>query len=153
MIENLPIKIGAYTARLYRLMASSLDRAFKEKGIPISLEQFKIMMMLENCGERSLTEIAEVVDRDNAAISRSVKSLEDKGYVLRESDHIDKRFKKLVITNEGKMILSHIMEIEQAKVAEVISDFTAAETAQFEFLLKKASNNLLNPCKIEMNEN
>ena len=152
MIENLPIKIGVYTSGLYRLMSSALDKSFKEKGIPLSLEQFQIMMILQNCGEKSLADIVKIVDRDSAAITRSIKSLEEKGFLIKASNENDKRYKKLIITEVGQAALAEIIAVEQATVNIAINNFSIAEKEQFEHLLLKAKENLMNEYKIQHHE-
>lgn len=152
MIENLPIKIGIYTSGLYRLMSSAIDKAFKEKGIPLSLEQFRIMMILKNCGEKSLAEIVKIVDRDSAAMTRSIKSLEEKGFIIRTAIATDKRHKNLIITEAGQIALVDIIAVEQAVAALVIRDFSNEEAELFEQLLVKAKNNLLNEHQNQTNE-
>ena len=85
-------------------------------------------------------------------LTRSIKSLEEKGFLIKASNENDKRYKKLIITEVGQAALAEIIAVEQATVNIAINNFSIAEKEQFEHLLLKAKENLMNEYKIQHHE-
>jgi DNA-binding MarR family transcriptional regulator len=87
----------------------------------ISSEQYVVLKLIKE-KELTPTKIAEILNKDKAAITRFINSLEKKGFIKKEQ--IDKRSYKIVITQKGRDILKKIDEIAfnlRKKIDENIS--------------------------------
>jgi DNA-binding MarR family transcriptional regulator len=74
----------------------------------ISSEQYIVLKLIK---EKKLTptNIAEILNKDKAAITRFINSLEKKEFIKKQ--RIDKRSYKIIITDKGRNILNEIDNI------------------------------------------
>ncbi|GAX86760.1 conserved hypothetical protein [Lebetimonas natsushimae] len=75
----------------------------------ISSEQY-IVLKLINEKKLTPTKIADILNKDKAAITRFINALEHKKLIKKEN-FIDKRSYKIVITEKGKTVLKDIDNI------------------------------------------
>ncbi len=67
----------------------------------MSLGQCHAIVEIGRAGEISLNELAELLNLDNSTMSRAVNNLVDQGYALREADKTDRRYIKIMLTEQG----------------------------------------------------
>jgi DNA-binding MarR family transcriptional regulator len=86
---------------------NALRKSFNKeiKEFNISSEQYAVLNLI-NKKEVTPTEISQIFNKDKAAITRFINSLEKKGFVKKKS--IDKRSYKLFITEKGKEVLEKV---------------------------------------------
>ncbi len=91
--------IGRLISILNRQAQIYLNCAFKDLDIGSSEYLFLITLLKE--GSMTQEELSARIMIDKAATARAVKSLEEKGYVTRETDADDRRAKKVTCTDKG----------------------------------------------------
>ncbi|MEM6766808.1 MAG: MarR family transcriptional regulator [Bacteroidota bacterium] len=86
----------------YRTMAQS---NLNKLGYKITLNQILLMIQIDRKPEISQVELAELLFKDVASITRMTELLVKEGFVERAENKNDRRKKELKITPRGKMIL------------------------------------------------
>lgn len=82
----------------------SLNKSLHSYGVAI--EQRATLEIIKYEADVNQTMIAKLLGKDKTTISRSLNSLEKKGFIKRESDiENDKRSNKIVLTSKGEDIL------------------------------------------------
>lgn len=94
--------IGRIISILSRKTQQDLKEVVAPFGINVGEEPY--FMALVNEDGLTQDEITKRVMVDKAATARAVKSLEEKGFIVRETDSNDKRNKRLHLTEKGKDI-------------------------------------------------
>jgi DNA-binding MarR family transcriptional regulator len=105
----------------------------------MSLERsaYGIMCQLADEGPQRLGSLAAAFGLDPSTITRQVKSLEDAGLAVRETDATDRRASILDLTDEGREILESTRLHRRSRLYEAMSDWTLEERAEFGRLLER----------------
>lgn len=127
---------------LHKLMYNKANKLFCKEGMPLSVEQLPVLMVLFYRGTMSQQEIADLLERDKSSVLRSIKSLQTKNLISVAQDPFDKRKKMIKLTDEGHTIgvsiNKKIVEIDKAMFAY----FTDEEKKQMEYLMQKCSEGI-----------
>lgn len=90
--------------RLINILSRAIQQDLKDVLAPFDIsvgEEPYYMALIEEDGV-SQDQLSKKVKVDKAATARMVKSLEEKGYLIRKIDSDDKRNKKLYLTKIGR---------------------------------------------------
>lgn len=100
--------IGRMVTLLSRSIYNDLREVVEPFGISVGEEPY----FVELAHEDGLTqdELSNRVNVDKSATARAVKSLEAKGYIVRETDSFDKRNKRLYLTESAKAVYVSLIE-------------------------------------------
>jgi DNA-binding MarR family transcriptional regulator len=90
----------------------------KIKKLSLSSEQYALMKLIE-FEKLTPSELANILKRDKATITRIAKSLEEKQYIYKEE--INSRSFYIILTDKGKQILKEATEIAQEFHLEMIN--------------------------------
>lgn len=108
--------------KLDSIIFYSIDRAIKtyrqfaqnelrKRQLDITIDQWLILKAIIEHPEYSQHEIAELVFKDTASLTRMVELMVKKEYILRTISENDRRRFSLVITEKGQRIIQEIDEI------------------------------------------
>lgn len=103
-----PTELKAYSSGLLQGKAySRLHTAVTRTLLPftISIPEWKLLGQLHEHGKVKLNELAELLSYDPPMITKLVKGLEKKKFVLRTEDPRDERAKIITITSEGNKLI------------------------------------------------
>lgn len=126
----------AYTA-LYRRLAKHL----KEKQLPITPDQFRVLTHLWQNDGCSQQELASGSNRDKANITRIIDILEREGLVKRVQHESDRRVYKVSLTQKGKDLEKDASECAKAAIEESLKGVTKEDLeACFRVLNKTIEN-------------
>ncbi len=122
-----PLKIdrSALSRDLYALasylMRSSNVGAFNTIAeLELSFTQIKALCAMDMDGEdRSVKALAESMKVSLPAMSRAIDGLYERGFVDRQEDPVDRRMKRLRLTESGRAITSSLNETRLAALAGV----------------------------------
>ncbi|WP_417800689.1 MarR family winged helix-turn-helix transcriptional regulator [Tenacibaculum sp.] len=106
----------------------------------ITVDQALILLLLEN-NNTTQTEIADLVFKDYASMTRIVKLMISKNYLIKTTDRKDKRKAKLEITDEGKEIIKKLSPIIQKNRQTALNNVSNEELEQLYKILKKITKN------------
>lgn len=101
-----------------------------------SLTRYEMLMVVGEKGVCSQSEIKDAMKIDNAAVTRHLKILEDKGYVLRERNTANHREVFVRLTDDAAHALQ-TCERNHDTSSHMMSVLSDDEMAQLSVLLKK----------------
>ena len=94
----------------------------------IAIEQRASLEILKYEENVSQTKIAKILGKDKTTISRTLKTLEKKGYILKEE--IDKRTNLIKLTSLGENVLEKSSQDVKDFRAKMLSKLTSQEIEQ-----------------------
>ncbi|HEX9827418.1 MAG TPA: MarR family transcriptional regulator [Flavobacteriaceae bacterium] len=86
----------------YRTMAQG---NLNQLGYKITINQILLMIQIDQKPDTSQVELAELLFKDVASITRMIELLVKENFVAREENQVDRRKKDLKITEKGKKVL------------------------------------------------
>ncbi|AUP80005.1 MarR family winged helix-turn-helix transcriptional regulator [Flavivirga eckloniae] len=128
------------TIKEYRRFAQKNISA-KIKGITI--DQGMVLIFLKEHPEFTQKEIAKLVFKDNASMTRIINTMVQKNYLKRSMNDEDRRRSKIEITTKGEEILKTLPPIIHHNRSSSLQGITKNELKQLETILNKIKNNCL----------
>lgn len=77
--------LGAWLDLAFSSLVAELNRSLHSVGVPLNHAQFAILQNLFLKDGQSQSDIARLVRKDRAAISRSLNTLEENGFIIRKA--------------------------------------------------------------------
>ena len=96
---------AAYAARNY------LTRQLALNGIDMTIEQFKVMVVLWKEGSSTQQSIADFVGKDKASVTRLIAGLEKRSLIQRSTACQDKRCNHVTLTPQGIALEKPTMDV------------------------------------------
>jgi MarR family transcriptional regulator, transcriptional regulator for hemolysin len=122
----------------YRMYA---QKKLKEHGFKITIDQWLIIKtILEN---PAITQqgIAKNVFKDNASVTRIIELLVQSKYLERQEHPDDRRKSNLVVTEEGKAIISQVQNLVLENRKNALDSLSTEELETMNMALKKIIDN------------
>lgn len=125
-------------------------RKFAQKNISkqledITIDQGLVLLFLNEHPELSQKEIAELVFKDNASMTRMINTMVQKKHLKRSMNFEDRRRYKIEITNKGKDVLKTLPPIIHHNRNSSLKGITKNELKQLEIILGKIKANCTKP--------
>ena len=122
-------------------------RKFAQKNISkvvndITIDQKLILHYLNDYPELNQKEIAELVFKDNASMTRMINIMVKKNYLNRSMNDEDRRRYNLEITDKGKEVLLKLPPVIMSNRQKALEGITKEELIQLEKTLNKILSNL-----------
>ncbi|MFC4737488.1 MarR family winged helix-turn-helix transcriptional regulator [Bacillus daqingensis] len=118
-------------ANVYLFATKRLDRVLVDQAMPLSLEQFGILRVLQTQGPLSAKQIAAETDVHKSAVTAKVSRLEERGLVTRTVQSMDRRSVLVALTPVGEEALSEGMKTITAFTAPYFSKLEEHELEVF----------------------
>lgn len=101
--------------------ARALGRRFDEALRPFDLTngQFSLMMSLNRPEPPDLGSVASVLAMDRTTLTAALKPLERRGLVRSAADPVDKRRRRLALTEDGRALLASALPVWEQTHGEV----------------------------------
>ena len=96
-------------------------------GEAVSLVQSHILFEVRRQGEPAMQQVADELGIDITTFSRQIKTMEEKGLLVRRPAERDRRVSLLSLTPEGTTILSQIDRFMAARIEQIFSFMTPFE--------------------------
>lgn len=109
---------GLLQGTAYSRLNAHLNRSLASMNI--SIPEWKLLGQLHEFGDVKLSMLAELLSYDPPMVTKLVKQLEKKGYVLRKADKIDERAKIITITRSGTEIVQDAEPFVKKAMAQVL---------------------------------
>jgi MarR family transcriptional regulator, 2-MHQ and catechol-resistance regulon repressor len=103
----------------------------------LSMTEFSVLMVLWHGGPTPLGELSERILLTGASTTYTVKKLEKRGLIARESRSEDKRVVMGVITEKGRTLARKIAPLHATELAEAMHRLSTAEKKTAAQLLRK----------------
>ncbi len=121
--DQLKNSMGTLIGRTSHAILNNLQKKFREEGYNITVEQWQVLINLNNTNEQFHQQLAENTFKEKSTITRLLDGLEKKNLINRVADTIDRRQKRIKITLEGKKLLKKLrpfaLEVQSRALNEV----------------------------------
>jgi DNA-binding MarR family transcriptional regulator len=119
------------------LMRTANVGTFKTIGeLDLSFTQLKALCALETDGEeRSVKALAETMGVSLPAMSRAVDGLFERGFVRREEDPLDRRMKRVRLTDAGRTVPLALNEARLSALQDLMNSLEDKEARALEHAL------------------
>lgn len=132
--------LGVWLDFAFNSLVAELNRSLHSVGLPLNHAQFVILQNLFLKDGQSQSDIARIVGKDRAAISRSLNTLEENGFIIRKAVSGSKNgvfLTEKAIQNRNRIAESINMAIRKGRIG-----MTEAEYETGISFLKKIYANL-----------
>jgi len=119
---------------LMRYSMRNILRYARESGL--SMSHLGAIFHIHRIGSCGVTEIGEHLGVTSAAASQMLDRLVQQGLVLRAEDAVDRRVKRIELTEKGQQILEEGIRTRQSLLDDLASAFTEDERETITFALK-----------------
>ncbi len=133
---------------IFHVIESSIKeyRKFAQKNISekikdMTIDQGMVLLFLNEHPDLSQKEIAELVFKDNASMTRMINTMVQKKHLKRSMNPKDRRRYKIEITNKGKKVLETLPPIIHYNRKSSLKGITKNELNQLETILDKIRTN------------
>lgn len=121
-------------------------RKFAQKNIAvtvndITIDQAMVLAFLEKHPDLTQKEIAALVFKDNASMTRMINLMVTKKQLTRSINTSNRRRFNLEITSKGKQVLENLGPIVQDNRTKALDGVTEEEIIQLESILEKIASN------------
>lgn len=123
-------------------MNRDLSANLKANDIPITREQFSILVILwkgDGCPQQYL---ADKTYRDKPGITRLIDNLEKEALVRRKSDPKDRRSNLIYLTDKGKELEGRVTEIVQESIDKALQGIDKSDAIALKRILGRIYENL-----------
>lgn len=117
---------------------------FKEHGFTITVDQWLVLNALNENAKLTQSDLAELVFKDKASMTRLIELLVLKKLVQRAAHETSRRRFKLTITDKGHELISQIMPLVKENRKTGLNGISHSELQAAENVLKKVINNCNN---------
>ena len=115
----------------------------RENGFNITVDQWLVLKTASENPGIAQVELAEMVFKDKASITRILDILISRGYIRKESSEYDKRQQQISITKKGKDLIEQVTPVVLQYRKEAMSGLTEEEIKITENVLKTIAENSL----------
>ena len=146
MEQTKPHKIkssfGYLMGKGLRMMRSLMDRKFKEKEMDITMDQYVVLVHLWRKDGLKQQELANYCGKDKTTLTRGLNLLERQNWVLRIQDQLDKRIKRIFLTNKGKELEKVILDNMEEVMTEITKGINPEKMEICKEVLQQMHNNM-----------
>lgn len=126
---------GCLLGSAYQTLVAQLQVALADAGLDLTVPEYLILRALYSCDGMQQCEIAEVLDKDKAAVCRCVKSMLSKGLVRAEP--VSHKCLRIFIDTKGREIRPTVMAVAAERQKALESILTPDELSTFVGALRK----------------
>ena len=119
-------------SRAHSKLTQYLKSQFKAQGMDISPGQVGILFLLGQRDLLPMSELSNILEIDNSAITRVVDRLEKSGLVIRQPNPEDRRQYLIGITDKGMELASKAKEIANSANDKIKEGFSDLEISVFQ---------------------
>lgn len=139
--------MGKYVSILYRQEKKYINKAMKPFGLGFSSYNF-LMYISKNEGVNQ-KQLCDILSLDEALGTRTMKKLEEKGFILRKRDAHDQRCYTLYLTQKGKEILPELKKLLFDYWSSLTQELNSQEISLLLKQLEQMSKKAISMSKIQ----
>lgn len=139
MAVNKPL--GCILGQTKRVYQHILTTKFKENNVDLSVGLYIIMFQINLNEAVTQQYLADHLQKDKSIVMRQIKTLIEKGYVVRTWNKHDKRKKNLVLTPAGYDVLELTRALARSVTEELFAGVSDEEQHIFEQVIQKIIKN------------
>ncbi|WP_035727250.1 MarR family winged helix-turn-helix transcriptional regulator [Eisenibacter elegans] len=111
---------GLLTGRTSVAISRRLLHNFKAQGLDLNQEQWAVMVALWEEDGQIQQALAEKTFKDKPSITRLLDKLEKQALVVRQDDPKDRRIKRILLTDKGKVLEKEATAMAQKTLDEAL---------------------------------
>ena len=147
MIKNDKLKsdinLGMLIGQIHRLSTKRFVQNSHNSGLDISMDQWIVLGPIWENDDVSHKEISEYCLKDKTSVTKIIDTLEKKNLVVRVSDQLDHRVKRVVLSNKGKELFLQAIPIMELTRDQLRDGITEQDIESLRSDLTKIYNNLV----------
>ena len=125
-----------------RALSTRLQSVFTKAGLDVTSEQWMILLLLWQQDGRSPYQIADIIGKDRAAVTRLIDGLERRNLVVRISDKSDGRQKTINLTAQGRAMEAKLIPLGISNIQKGMQGLGDEEIKICKNVLRKLYTNL-----------
>lgn len=137
------IKIDRHATAQINMLANKLmlksSTAYTHK-FGIGMTEWRIISVLSGASDCSVQKISDILGLDKAAVSRTIKKLEEKKYIEINGHAEDKRIYVINLTQAGQKLYEVASDFAIEREKQLLEDLEEEEKDQLFNILKKLRN-------------
>jgi DNA-binding MarR family transcriptional regulator len=114
------------------------ERLLGVAGVRIGRAGAAVLYTLQLCGQSiRVTDLAELLGVDAPTVTRQVQQLEREGLVVRRADPEDHRSTRILLTDEGRGTLEHMMNARHVWFDHLLEGWDEADLLSFAAMARR----------------
>lgn len=138
--EDLSRNFGFILHDVARLLRTNFDR--RVKGMGLTRSQWWVLLHVYRHDGVSQSELADILEIEKATLGRLVDRLESNGWLHRENDGVDRRVKRIFLTDAVQPAMKAMRDVAADVRREALSGLTVAGQERFVDILLSVKTNL-----------
>ena len=125
LMENLQV------ARCFSILDGRSRSYVLEACCPLQLtySEYVLLLRLFDCEGASQEDLSRALQTDKSAVARTLKLLEQKGFICREKDAEDRRIKRIRLTEYGRMQHPFLLSVMNSWVNYLIDTLSPQDVS------------------------
>ena len=140
-LEN-EITLGMLIGQVHRLSTKRFVQNSHMHGLEISLDQWLVLGPVWKNDGISQKDIAEYWGKDKTSVTKIIDTLEKKNLVVRVTDQLDHRVKRVVLSQKGRELFISALPVMAQTRDELRSGISDKEIEALKSILNKIHKNL-----------
>ena len=140
-LEN-EITLGMLIGQVHRLSTKRFVQNSHTHGLEISLDQWLVLGPVWKNDGISQKDIAEYCGKDKTSVTKIIDTLEKKNLVVRVTDQLDHRVKRVVLSQKGRELFLSALPVMAQTRDELRSGISDKEIEALKSILNKIHKNL-----------
>ena len=149
--EYLKGRIGSLIYITGTLIRGFSTQTFTEKEFELTPDQYVILnLLLENDEIMYQRQLAEIMFKDRANISRIIDIMHRNGLIEKVPDSNGRRIYKLVVTEKGKELRNRVLPTDKELRAVITENISEEELNSMFHILEKMNKNIRDKVKLQI---
>ena len=136
--KEIAVELNLTGCKLKQFLAAKL----REKGVPLTPEQFMLIDLLWNQGEMTQQQLADQLQKDKNSVTKLVDAIERKGFVVRQQNIHDRRSNTLVLTEKANLLKPGAKQKGISILDQMLEGISEEELRSFLVTLGKLNRNM-----------
>jgi DNA-binding MarR family transcriptional regulator len=137
-----PFELCRLIARVRAEFVNSLENEMARQGVELNFTQFLALKLLGHEQPMTPVELARAMHYNPGALTRLLDKLEQRGYLRRVPDPLDRRALRLELTPRGKSLRKRVIGYCDAVAECIFTGTTAREREQLDRILTRTLDDI-----------
>ena len=141
IIVDFEASIAPWLGKTTKIVDYYIHESMKEIGLDLTKEQMIVLKKLHDCDGLQQSELAFLTLRNKSTLTRLLVKMENKNYIIRKQDNVDKRINNVFLTELGRETFNKTRPIIKNIIDTMEQNISISEKKQMIELLKKIQFN------------
>jgi DNA-binding MarR family transcriptional regulator len=142
MRYNFNDSFGFLVVKTGRLIENRLKVNFEKEKINVTPQQWSVLTYLWNKDGISQQQLADAFSKDKTSMTRLLNNMETNELIIRKKDSVDKRTKKIFLTDRSRILKKNSIKIAEKTLMEILVDINHGDVKLSKKVLKQINENL-----------